>query len=177
MWGPGRWCSDQAERSRANAKAGAGLTVAVCQLCGRTFKAKRADARLCSARCRKAASRSPGACQDGHVTDNATDGASAPVTLAVEPAARETEAACNVIELGRLPGDTIGDRRWRIAVEAGSFTLQCEAMVPGGWMSVTREPTLAALRRFAAWCGLTIGPVEVAAQPAQQRQDLEAVAA
>ena len=61
-----------------------------------------------------------------------------------------------MIDLGRLAGDTIGDRRWRILVEDGGYTLQCEAMIPGGWMSITREPTLLDVRWFGAWCGMTI---------------------
>jgi hypothetical protein len=70
-----------------------------------------------------------------------------------------------VIELGRLAGDTIPDRRWRIVTKHAGHSLQCDALVPGGWMSVTREPTLPAVRRFAAWLGLTLDPVVIAAQP------------
>jgi hypothetical protein len=80
------------------------------------------------------------------------------------PTRSEALAPSDAGEPGRLSGDTIPDRRWRIVPDAGRYTLQCEALVPGGWMNVHREPTIPALRRFAAWCGLTIGPVEVAAE-------------
>jgi hypothetical protein len=88
------------------------------------------------------------------------------------PAAREAVALGDVTELGRLPGDTVPDRRWRILAEPGGFTLQCDALVPGGWMNVHRDPTIPGLRRFGAWLGLSIGPVEVAPEPA----DLVAIA-
>jgi hypothetical protein len=140
----------------------------ICTNCGSTFKAKRADARLCSARCRKAASRCGGGAQNGRVTDNPADGALLPVPASPAPAPPTTASAGDVIELGRLAGDTVADRRWRVLVEAGGHTLQCEAMTPGGWLSVTREPTMQGLRRFAVWCGLTIEAEIEIAPPALQ---------
>jgi hypothetical protein len=40
-------------------------------------------------------------------------------------------AAPGVIDLGRLSGDTIADRRWRIVPDAGPYTLQCDALGAG----------------------------------------------
>jgi hypothetical protein len=63
-----------------------------CAVCGHPFRAKRRDARFCSARCRQRASRAGKA---GHVTDNPANGAAAPVT-GPEPApvwTREADAA------------------------------------------------------------------------------------
>jgi hypothetical protein len=70
-----------------------------------------------------------------------------------------------VIDLGRLSGDTIADRRWRIVPDAGPTPYNGRRWVPGGWMNVHREPTISALRRFGLWLGLTIDPSVVPAVP------------
>jgi hypothetical protein len=63
------------------------------------------------------------------------------------------------------PEAQIAAREYQAAQQAAGVTdVPGEALVPGGWMNVHREPTIPALRRLAAWCGLTIGPVEVAAE-------------
>jgi hypothetical protein len=133
--------------------------MAICAICGTAFRAKRPDARMCSPRCRKAASRLAAAGQNGDVTDLPADHTSLAVTAAPAPAVVSGDP--NVIDLARLAGDTIADRRWRIMREGGDFALQCEAPVPGGWNDVARERTMLALRRFAAWLGLKVEPVMI----------------
>jgi hypothetical protein len=78
-------------------------------------------------------------------------------------------AAENVIPLGRLPRDTIPDRRWRLERGDAALTLECEAMVPGGWKPVATKPTLLELRRFGAWLGLTLPAGTVPASPEADR--------
>lgn len=52
------FCSDECERHHHNAVRRKATEIKVCNHCGATFTAKRADAVYCSARCRQAARRS-----------------------------------------------------------------------------------------------------------------------
>jgi hypothetical protein len=99
--------------------------------CGEAFKAKRADARLCSTRCRVAAHRasvgSTTAAQDARVTDNPTDSASARSNAPL----RLPHSAQGDPRLSGEPfpfdKDTISGRTWRVL----DGWLEVEAMVAG----------------------------------------------
>jgi hypothetical protein len=133
-----------------------------CSRCGMPFRAKRATARYCSPTCRWRAFQARDAAPGDAPTLRGLGLPALSVGNGPEPA---PATAPGVIELGRLDGDTIPDRRWRIVAAAGAFTLQCDALVPGGWMNVAAEPTMLAVRRFAAWLALTIEPVAIGARP------------
>ena len=118
----------------------------ICVICGVTFKAKRADARSCSPRCRKAASRRGGGGQDGDVTDKATDSTSYPSRVSLRLPARRAQGDPRLGgEPFTFPEDTIDGRRWRVA----DGWLECEAM--GGWKRVFEVADSTDLARRLAW--------------------------
>lgn len=124
---------------------------------GRSFRPKRQDARTCCPRCRKAVFRQQIAAPDSVVTHPGYPTTSpGPVTLNRADPPDAVLADENVIPLGPLHGDTISDRRWRIVRAADALTLECEAMVAGGWKAVATKPIMLELRRFDTWLGLTM---------------------
>lgn len=121
-----------------------------CPVCDGSMQGRRPSARYCSAACKQKAWRRsagcPGADQDARVTPGRHDRASVTVT--------PSEAAqAGVIELGRVSGDTIDERRWRV-VNGDGYRLEVEAMVSGRWKAVLEAADLPAIVRRAGWLGL-----------------------
>jgi hypothetical protein len=127
----------------------------ICAVCDTTFRAKRLDAKTCSAKCRKASSRCPRTVQDSDVTDNPGESTS-PADVTDNgpgiPPVSEPVLVVRAVADQRVDGqpftfadDTIPGRRWRVV--AGH--LQCEAL--GGWKDVFEVGDSAALDRALAW--------------------------
>ena len=130
--------------------------ICVNPACGRSFTPKRQDARTCSPRCRKAVSRYQRPALDSDVTHPPYPTASPCDVKYNRPETAADVAPGNVFPLGRLPGDTIPDRRWRFVRAEVVMTLECQAMVPGGWKAIATKPTLLELGRVAAWAVLIL---------------------
>jgi hypothetical protein len=114
----------------------------VCAICEVTFRAKRADARLCSPRCRKAASRRGEGGQEGDVTDNLMDDASDTCRASTRPQSGKSRTSGGPFTFCE---DTIDGRRWRVV----DGWLECEAM--GGWKRVFEIADSTDLARRLAW--------------------------
>lgn len=126
----------------------------VCAICGVTFKVKRADARSCSARCRKAASRRAEGGQGGDVTDNLIDHASDSCHASMRPQSGQSRMSGESFTFSE---DTIAGRRGRVV----DRWLECEAM--GGWKRVLEIADSTDLARRLAWLsGATITAVSLA---------------
>jgi hypothetical protein len=116
--------------------------MAICVICETTFKAKRPDARCCSPRCRKAASRRGGGGQDSDVTDNPMDGASDTCDASTRLQSVHSRMSG---EPFIFKEDTVPGRRWRVA----DGWLECDVM--GGWKRVFEVADSTDLARSLVW--------------------------
>jgi hypothetical protein len=129
-------------RQRPAAQPGRQAVTATCAVCGHPFRAKRRDARLCSARCRQRASR---AGKGEHVTDNTSDDAPGPVT---GPEAMAVDAALEAWA-NRRPA-TIGDLS---LAEANRLVEEAPAPRLPWWRRPERRPR-------CRYCDMPIRPGE-----------------